>query len=368
MSNAVGINKLKYRKKSKDIHVLYGFSDFEQFMKWASDKVLTRRFNIERKLFILQMVKDGEANPTRHKDWFGNPNYKKLLSNQLRDYQDLPKLNKVLNKFTQSIDSSLFSMLKKRKLRFNDRFGNFSFDRASAGLFILDEYYSPSQNAIVDERNVTKRNNAYFLKSDNSVVEKRKQQREDGSPYYKTSVRSVFAYFPEEPQQSRAVEIFSVIGHSWVKNADEILWSGIAAITVASILEQAGIPTKISGAYITEQKGGNLYSVIIPVKEFQETLDINQIAFILSDPAFFRSYILFSIINVCDTFNVDINKELGSAIATNHQELLQPYLDEELEQGTVPLFFPQVYSERDCENYITDTIRNLATLFNGSTP
>jgi hypothetical protein len=32
------------------------------------------------------------------------------------------------------------------------------------------------------------------------------------------------------------------------------------------------------------------------------------------------------------------------------------------------LFFPQVYSERDCENYITDTIRNLATLFNGSTP
>ena len=111
MSNAVGINKLKYRKKSKDIHVLYGFSDFEHFMEWASDKVLTRRFNIERKLFILQMVKDGEANPTRHKDWFGNPNYKKLLSNQLRDYQDLPKLNKVLNKFTQSIDSSLFFFL-----------------------------------------------------------------------------------------------------------------------------------------------------------------------------------------------------------------------------------------------------------------
>lgn len=368
MSNAIEVNTLEYRKNAKDTHVVYGFSDFEQFMEWAFFKNLRRPFNINRKDRVIERMQYGATYPQSSEYWYGKPNYDKLLQNELRDYQDIPKLNNTLDKFTQNIDSSLFSMIKKRKLRFNDRFGNFSFDRASAGLFILDEYYSPSQNAIVDERNVTKKNNAYFLKSDNSIVEKRKQQREDGSPYYKTSVRSVFGYFPEEPQQSRAVEIFSVIGHMNDKTADEILWTGIAAIVVASILENANIPTKISGARMSQQDSGKVYCTIIPVKQFQETLDINQIAFILSDPAFFRTYGFFTSINICDMFNVDIDEDLGSSIRTNHQEILQPYLDKELEQGTVPLFFPQVYSERSCENYISATIRNLATLFNGSTP
>lgn len=368
MSNAVEVNTLEYSKNSQDIHVISGFSDFEQFMEWAISENFQKRTNKNEYDEIVSRVNRAASDSRSERDWYGRPNYSKILANnQLRDYQDLPKLNNVLNKFTENIDSSLFSMIKKRKLRFNDRFGNFSFDRASAGLFILDEYYSPSQNAIVDERNVTKKNNAYFLKSDNSVVEKRKQQREDGSPYYKTSVRSVFAYFPEEPQQSRAVEIFSVIGHSWTKEANEILWSGIAAITVASILEQAGIPTKISGLQANKIQH-DCFATIIPVKQFHETLDINQIAFILSDPAFFRIYGFYSVLHGYDTFDFASPPSLGAPITSGHKEMLQPYLDKELEQGTVPLFFPQVYSERDCENYIADTIRNLATLFNGSTP
>lgn len=374
MSNIV-VNTMEYNAKighysSTNVYCLYGFENFEAFMNWALLKTLSIPYNVNEKVRTMLHISNAAAEPALYSNWYGNLDYNKLMSNTLRDYQDLQRLNTTIDKFTQSIDTSLFSMIKKRKLRFNDRFGNFSFDRASAGLFILDEYYSPSQNAIVDERNVTKKNNAYFLKSDNSIVEKRKQQREDGSPYYKTSVRSVFGYFPEEPQQSRAVEIFSILAHDSSKTADQILWSGIAAITVASILEQANIPTKISGLVYADETGDldEVYISIIPVKQFHETLDISQIAFALSDPAFFRTYGFFSTINTFDIFNKETPDALGYPVEKHHQKLLQPYIDEKLEQGIVPLFFPQVYSERECENYITYTIRNLATLFNGSTP
>lgn len=370
MSNNFNLEKTEYMAFGNPMRVLSNFSDFEEFMAWVVEGGSNSlRYKTNQSKYD-EFIDDFEQYKRRggRNDWFGNPDYAKMGNYTLREYQDLQRLNSVLQSFTDNLSPSLFNKIKKKKLQFNDRFGNFSFDRASQGLFILNELYSPSQNRVVDEREVVKKNNDYYLKSDNSAVIQRKEQRDDGSPLYRTSVRSVFAMFPELPQQATSVEIIGVIGHLVDKTADEILWTGISAMVIAELLIQANIPVKITGMRMFTPNRNEKYAIEIPIKNFHETLDKNQVAFALSDPAFFRFFGFLATVRCFSEFNERVPSNFVASITKGHYNLLEPFLEKTRDEGTVPIIFPQVYSKSDCEKYITDTISNLATLFNGATP
>ncbi len=192
------------------------------------------------------------------------------------------------------IKIGLHNAIKKPVIKYNDRgLGNFIFDRASSGMFFRTEFYSPSLDKVVEGEYVEKISedpDEYVLIEDQSEIIRRNIILESGLPSVSSNNKKVFATFETREKQNVSVEIFISCGNYAGISGSDFMYSGIEGIMIAKLLMKGGIKVKINIAVgWTDIEGGNYCAAMVPVKNYNETLDRNLLCLIASDLRFWRT-------------------------------------------------------------------------------
>ena len=301
--------------------------------------------------------------------WFGNGVTYSELKAGVTEYKNPELITKIYNKVNDTISAEVRDQIKARKVKYNPYgLGVFCFDRVAMGMYRLKEYYSPSLKKVVENDEVIVVNDGYELISDRSEVIKRWEEQPNGKPKVRTTNKNVYAYFPPVPRDNHAVEMYiSCGGHVGIQ-AEQFLYSGISAIIVAQLLEKARIKTRISivigsspDAY---QK--TAYGCIIPVKNYDEALDINLLALLTSDPRFFRYNGFQGVISTYDHFKTVCPQTLGTGLDKTFLTKMIEKSDYSKNAKIAPnrFYFGWTFSEKAATEEITKTINQIASKLN----
>lgn len=345
------------------VEILSGFGSFAEVQKWQNERSMTvSRNNDDFEDYF------GDRSVKSMLDWYGKNVDFDEMKRGVKQFSDPARLDKIEKAVTNKVDPKVFGMLKKRKLRFSESFGNFSFDRAAQGLFILDEFYSPQHKRVIEDWNEVEEYEPekYRLIADKSKVERRKELREDGTKKYRTSMKKVFGYFPDTNKQERAVEIYVRIGGSSSLSADSMMYCGTAAVIIAKALVLGGIKVSIKASPITQTSSRLYNGVLFTVKNFAEPLDVNAVAVALSDTRFIRYDGYKTIAHCADEFGRRVPDGLGKPIPSEKFEelLVTSGFMKMRDKPDIPaVFMGAIYSEFDAIRQVENTITLLAKYF-----
>jgi hypothetical protein len=212
-----------------------------------------------------------------------NTVYEKLIDGYT-EFQNIDLLNEVVGQVDVEIPADLFSGIEKPKMRINDRFGMFSYDLASMQMTYVYEYFDVMRNK-VDSNLVYKKDQSFYF--ENKLVTQEIKRRENGTPVVISSVRNSLIDFEKKEKQQRAVEIFVINSVSAGETASSFIYNSMAAISVAKNLILKGFQVKLT-ALLTTSADDYFYYHFVPVKRFNQPLDINAAAYVCGDPRFYR--------------------------------------------------------------------------------
>lgn len=336
------------------------FDNLLQYRQWVDGAFvqLGQKNQFHTNRFSKNVV---EKRITEEPDWFGEDTGYAELAAGITQYKDPDLIEEIYQKVTDKLGVGIHQQIPRRRVEFNPfGLGMFSFDRAAMGLYRLPEYYSPSLGICVDKSAVSPANNGYVLTADGSSIVERWEQREDGQPKLRTTVKKVFVYYPRISKEKQAVDIYIGCGGPADITAEEFLYSGIPAIVIAQLLEEARIPTRIFIAVGTSPYDyeSEVYAALIPVKQYDEPLDSNLIATLSSDPRFYRFEGFKGVISVYEHFGARCPSNLGYGL--NNETLAQTIEDSTYTQTAqlAPnrLYFGRTFSEKACINAIKNAI------------
>lgn len=300
-----------------------------------------------------------------NKQWFGEGVTFEELEKGITSYKEPELIERLLSQVSDKISTQTKDKIKARKVKFNPNgLGVFVFDRASMGMYRLNEFYSPSKNKVVAPELVRKTSLGYELISDGSVIQQRGEEKSDGKPKIRTTSKNVYAYFPKINKERQAVELYISCGaHSKIK-AEELLYSGISAIVVAELLEKAKIQTKISVVFGSSPDGytKNAYACLVPVKKYDEPLDKNILALLSSDPRFFRYEGFKGIVSIYDYFRKPVPPSLGRGMTkdTLIEVIEKSNYSKKTKLAPNRFYFGWTFSEEEAITQINETIDEIA--------
>lgn len=345
-------------------HIKDDFNNLLEYHQWVNDSIKNIS-NKNRELLAMFDKLNIESYIRKNPKWFGvGTRYAELIKG-ITEYKDPQLIEDIFNQINDKVSTQTKDKIKARKVRFNPNgLGVFVFDRAAMGMYRLQEYYSPSLNAVVDDTLVEFSENKYKLISDGSLVEKRYEQKENGEPKIRTSSKNVYAYFPKINKEKQAVELYISCGGHVGITADELLYSGISAIVVAQLLEKARIQTKISIVFGSSPDNfeESVYACLVPVKNYDEALDINLLALLTSDPRFFRYEGFKGIISSYDYFKSKCPPTLGKGMTKDYLIEVIEKSDYSKNKKLAPnrFYFGWTFSEDAAIEQINETIEEIS--------
>lgn len=276
------------------------------FRRWV--KTQEPNLSSENRLLYNEYAKKRKLN---HRDieFIGSNNLAELKAG-ITEFKDPALMKKVADNLGYQLDSNATSKIKKRKLSYNAMgLGSFSFDRALMSMQKAKEFYSEKHSRIVEDHEVKTLSIGNFeLKADGSKVDQRDKIKANGKPQVRTTVKEVFAYFPEQKKESKAVDIYIYIGHHGGVTSEKMLFVGTVANHVANQLTKAGIKVKITGLMGTSKsrKSGEVFHTApIVLKDYNQALDPNLVSVVTSDSRFYRFEGFMSIAAIFQSFGVD---------------------------------------------------------------
>jgi hypothetical protein len=297
--------------------------------------------------------------------WYGSDTTYDELNNGITEYKKPELIEKLYDRVSDKLSTSVRDKIKARKVQYNPfGLGVFIFDRAAMGMYRLKEFHNPSLEKVVQQEEVRKRKNGFVLIKDGSPVIERWEQKPDGKPKIRTTTKNVYAYFPPLNKEKHAVDLFISCGGNASISAEQFLYSGISAIIVAQMLEKARIQTRISIVIGSSPDNftAKAFGAVIPVKNYDEKLDINLLALLTSDPRFFRHEGFKGIISVYEHFGESCPSSLGYGF---DKDLLMKAVEHSTYTKTAKLapnrfYFGWTFNEHEAVDVINETINDLA--------
>jgi len=341
------------------------FANLLEYQQWIKDTFANlselNRSQLDRfkKDYVERRIR---TEPT----WYGRDTSFLEMESGITQFKDPELIERVYNQVNDKITTAVRERIKARKILYNPNgLGVFIFDRAAMGMYRLKEFFSPSQNRIVEREEVRQAKKGYVLVKDGSpVVQRWEQHKENNKPKIRTTSKNVYAYYPKVSKERQAVELFISCGANADTKADAFLYSGISAIIIAQILEKARIPNRITIAVGSSPDGysDTAYACIIPVKEYDENPDINLLALLSSDPRFFRHEGFKGVIAMYDYFQATCPYGLGRGM---NREYLVKVVERSTYTKTARLapnrfYFGWTFTEREAVDTINETIEEIA--------
>lgn len=340
------------------------FKNLFEYREWVDNTF--NNMSSENEGHILNYEKEAvERRIEQSPAWYGQNTSFAEMNSGITEYKTPELIEKIYGQVNDKISTSVKDKIKARKIRYNPfGLGVFVFDRAAMGMYRLKEFYSPDFKKVVEHEDVKRVKDKFILIKDGSPVVERWEEKADGKPKIRTNSKNVYAYFPRVSKNKQAVDLFiSCGGHASV-TAEQFLYSGISAIIVAQLLEKALIQTRISIVIGSspDNFNGKAYGAIIPVKNYDEKLDVNLLALLTSDPRFFRHEGFKGIVALYDHFGEICPGSLGYGFNKEH-------LTRAIENSTYTksaalapnrFYFGWTFSEDEAVGVIKESINDLA--------
>lgn len=259
-----------------DAHLLFSTPPLlEEFKLKHNHDVASGIFNEYQ---IKQMIREGKIGD--------KTDYDKLIQGYT-SFQNPKLLSDTLDDLDQEIPDALFSEIEKPKLNINDKFGLFSFDLASMAMTYVYEYFEEKTNKKVDANLVEKRKNKFYITGSKTLVAQKIKRRKNGTPVVVSSVRNCFIDFEKQDKKDRSVEIIVSNSFAYDLSSRSVIFNSMAAIATAKKLLLKGFKVKIT-SLLAVRNNGYTYYHFVPVKRFNQPLDINAAAYVCGDSRFFR--------------------------------------------------------------------------------
>jgi hypothetical protein len=314
-------------------------------------------FKVAEKIFN----EDELTRLSQNSDWFGEGTQVDQLINGYTKFAIPQLLNDTINTLEVEIPNQLFAGIEKPKMKINDRFGMFSYDLASMAMTYVYEYFD-KQNKKVDANYVVKRDGKFYDSISKKEVEQKIKRRENGTPVVISSVRNSLIDFEKKEKNERAVEIFITLSFSWKEKSSRVIYNAMAGIVVAKNLIDKGFKVKIT-ALLVNLEGGKYYFHMVPVKRYNQPLDINAAAYVCGDPRFYRYQGFKMFIYGFDQNSFVTDSGLGSVIrdlkfiSTQIENDYVP--NSNLQQANTRLFFGGSRSVNDTKNEVQKALEIL---------
>jgi hypothetical protein len=344
------------------------FNNLLEYRQWVNDSMIRLRHNRR----YLKEYSEESINQLIEWDtnWFGEGTTFEELQAGITTYKSPELIKTIYEKVNDRVALSVRDRIKARKVQYNAMgLGIFLFDRAAMGMYRLKELYSPVHSRIVKQEEVQKVDKSYRLISDRTPVIERWEEKPDGSPKIRTTSKKVYAYYPKQNKQNRAVEIYLAIGGSASINAEDFIYSGVSAIIVAQLLEKAHVNTRISIVVGTspDEFKRSVYASIIPVKEYDEKTDANLLALLSSDPRFYRYDGFKGVISTYEHFDTQAPPDIG--VGFNERTNLIRTIEQSTYTSTAKLapnrvYMGRIFSEDEAIKDIEETIKALGEKLN----
>lgn len=345
-------------------HIIDHFENLLEYHQWVNQGIQNlsqmNRYADER-FNKRQIEKSMLVNPL----WFGTGVTYEQLKQGITEFVNPELIDKIYNQISENMSVATQQTIKRKKTHYNPNgLGVFVFDRAAMGMFRLKEFYSPSLDMVVEKHEVKEvHHKEYQLIRDSSPVIERWEEK-NGKPKIRTNSKNVYAYFEKVNKSKQAVELVISCGASSKYTSKQLIYSGMSAIVVAKLLQQANIPVRIWVAIGSSPDGfeKTAYACLIPVKNYDQTLDINLLALLTSDPRFFRYEGFKGIVALYDHFKQEVPSTLGTGMT-------REYLIQTIENSTYShsnklspnrFYFGWTFSEEEAIRDIENTIKELA--------
>lgn len=348
----------------KTLNFLTHFENLLQYREWVDSTF--KNLSLKNRVHSREYEKEYIDFVTKKMPkWFGSNVTFQELKKGITTYKNPELIDRIFQKMNDKVPSQTKDKIKARKVKYNPfGLGVFVFDRASMGMFRLKELYSEKNQTIVEREEVKKSKDQFYLIKDNSPVVERWEEKEDGKPKIRTTSKNVYAYFPPIKKDKQAVDIFISAGGNSSITAEQFLFSGVSAIIVAQLLEKAHIKTKISlviGSSPDDFRD-KVFVAVVPIKKYDEPLDINLIALLSSDPRFFRYEGFKGIISLYEHFNEKCPGGLGKGM---NKETLEKTMNEYVKKHPESFsenrfYFGWTFSEDSAINQINTVIDEIA--------
>ncbi len=348
-------------------HIIDHFENLLEYYQWVNTGMqsLTAYNRSHLKMFEREEV---EERIQHKKSWYGSKASFNEMKKGITEYAEPELMDRVYEQVNEQISSFVKNQVQINKVMYNPNgLGVFVFDRAAMGMYRLNEYYSPSLNKVVEPEEVEQWKKAFRLIKDKSPVIERWEEK-DGKPKVRTSSKNVFAYRKKREKERIAVELFISCGANANTSANEMLYSGIAPIIVAEILEREKIPTKISVVFGSspDRYLYSAYACIVPVKQYDEPLDKNLLACLSSDARFFRYEGFKGIVALYDSFKEVCPGNLGHGMNRDYLHKVIEHSSYTRKANFAPnrFYFGWTFSEKEVIKEIKQTIKKIAERVN----
>jgi len=345
-------------------HIKDDFDNLLEYQNWVRERL--QNISPLNKSQLSRFERSNvESHIRRSPDWYGEGANYPEMERGITEYKDPDLIEKIFSQVNDHITTAMKDKIKARKVRYNPNgLGVFVFDRAAMGMYRLKEFYSTSLKRVVEGEEVKQNKKGFELLKDGSPVQQRWEQKKDGKPKIRTTSKNVYAYYPKINKEKQAVELFISCGaHVGIK-AEAFLYSGISAIIIAQLLEKARIQTRISIVVGSSPDGfeDTAYACIIPVKNYDENLDMNLLALLSSDPRFFRHEGFKGVVSMYDHFKIACPQTLGTGM--NKEYLIQT-IERSSFSKTAKLapnrfYFGWTFNEGEAVNAVNETIEEIA--------
>ncbi len=296
-------------------HVLDHFENLLDYYQWINNTFDT--MSEMNKQHLYQFTKESVEREIRYSpEWYGEGASYEVMSKGITEYIRPDLIEKIYNQVSAKVSNLTKNKIKRKKIHYNPNgLGVFLFDRAAMGMYRLKEFFSPSLNKVVEREEVQRLKGEYRLIKDNSLVVERWEEKE-GKPKIRTSSKNVYTFYEKVNKEKQAVDLLVSCGGHVGIIGEQFLYSGMSALIVAQLLEQAGIPNRISIVIGSspDKYSHTAYACLIPVKNYDERLDINLLALLSSDPRFFRYEGFRGIIALYEHFKRVAPSSLGAGM------------------------------------------------------
>jgi hypothetical protein len=345
---------------------IYFFDKFRNFLhyryvvsrycNWMMQREENRR--VFRSLFNEHRVRSLLADNT----WFGpQTTYEDLIHFRYRFFQRPDLIEEVYQTIRAQIPRDLISEIPVAKLTYSENRGIFVFDRAAMGFKKIHQYRDLKENVVVPFDEVLEFKPGKFRTRSGNKVEREVKMLPNGRPAATSSNKKSFAYFEKKKKRILAVTIYSILSLSSMVPAAELIYAGLSAAVLARILLEKGYRVEINGV-VGVFEGPNTILDIIPAKRFNTTLDISQVAFVLSDARFFRWDGFMGLISSWDKIGVDSDYRIGTPISLPGFQSIRTAAARYFEikyPNTLMAFMGGQTNARSAADSITRTIRDL---------
>lgn len=268
-----------------------------------------------------------------------------LVKGKLDTFIDSNRLNSFLEQFRdQTVSVDAVDIDQKKKIEFTSQeIGIFSFDLASLGLIRVYEYFSPYLNRIIsgnfvrsykndegqlvfyhimvkgypkhvlefvdgklyseelnreisfDEAEILEDedNISYYMpekpKIEKHEVERRQKIDKKGNKVFSSTFKKSFIYIPKVTSQLPRIDLIINASYGYSVDArDQMIWSSMAAISIAEKLSASNVDYRIYASYPVQFRNGKKAFTYVKIKDSSEPLNINGLAIMTSDGRQFR--------------------------------------------------------------------------------